>query len=199
MSEKKVIIASIFIFILIVGVLTYDRYSPKDIQWATITIHEKALLMSGDIVFTDGNSVKSDAVRMVSGAKDGIDYSHCGIIIIESDNVYVVHMSINQGMIVKELIDNFWITNRVNDYAICRVEGSVSTQKIEEELNKLLHNKVLFDNGYNAMDSEELYCTELVCYVYDKVSDVNLYPFEDQSVYIYPNNLFEIPILTKIL
>lgn len=199
MSENRVIIASIFIFIIIAGVLIYDRYNPKDMQWATITNHEKALLMSGDIVFTDGNSVKSDAVRMASGAKDDLDYSHCGIIIIESDNVYVVHMSINKGMIVKELIDNFWSTNRVNDYAICRVEGFVSTQKIEEELNKLLHNKVLFDNGYNAMDSDELYCTELVCYIYNNVSDVNLYPFEDQSVCIYPNNLFEIPILTKIL
>lgn len=198
-TEKRVIVISLFIFAIIVATLIYDKYKPQDVQWATITTQEKALLLSGDILFTEGHSFKSDLVRMASGTKDGQHYSHCGVISIDNNQVYVVHMSIDKGVITKEPIDSFWSNNKVNSYGVCRAEGFESRAEMEAELNNLLLNKVRFDNSYNAMDNKELYCTELICYLFSKVSDLNLYPFENLKDNIYPNNLYEIPILTKIL
>ncbi len=207
-TPKRVVKVSIFIFALIGALLIYDRYRVHDTKWATITQEQRAILMSGDVIFTEGNSLKSDMVRMASGVTAEQNFSHCGFIVAERAEgteqrediaIYVVHMSINKGVIVKEPIDSFWSNNKVTSYAICRAEGFEQSRALELALEELLLGQVNFDNSYDASQSEELYCTELICYIFERVGGVNLYPYDDLKRFIYPNNLFETHTLNKIL
>ncbi|MFI3263017.1 MAG: YiiX/YebB-like N1pC/P60 family cysteine hydrolase [Rikenellaceae bacterium] len=217
-TQKIVVVISISLFVLIVVLFVYDRYREQDTKWSTIEQEQKAMLISGDVIFTEGNSFKSDMVRIASGVQAEQNYSHCGFIIVEREEdvgeihvsedsaeklekieVYVVHMSIDKGHIVKEPIDSFWSNNKVTSYAICRADGFTQNQSLEIALEELLLMQVKFDNSYDASQNQDLYCTELICYIFDKVGDLNLYPYDDLKRFIYPENLFETKPLNKIL
>lgn len=188
----------IYLFLVIcVGLLLYIFCKPDIIQWATISEDDRAVLVTGDIIFTEGESLKSSVVKISDGEND-TKFSHCGFILCEGDDVYVVHMSIDKDMIVKEPIDDFLVINSVLDFAVCRVQQEYDSNIISEALGKLLKRGVLFDNSFNNDDESELYCTELICNVYKRYCDIDLFPLECEGRIIYPNNLFNIFKLKQI-
>lgn len=169
-------------------IVLYNHTRGENREWATISSKSEELLLTGDVIFTQGVSFKSDVVRAFGGDKTS-GLSHCGIIVRDS-TTSVVHMSIDKDMITREPIAEFMQSNQVAGFTVCRVVGGVVDSKLLVELEGLLNSEIAFDNGYNATDDKELYCTELVCSIYERLYQINLYPRENRREIIYPYEIF---------
>lgn len=198
MTYKRIIIISAILLFIALIITIVEYYTPTSIEFATVSKEEKELLCTGDIIFTEGVSFKSDIVRVLSN-KGEHKFSHCGIIISDTTETYVVHMSIDEQKIVKEEINSFCTQNTVNSFCVSRVSGAVIDKRFKDAIDSLLKMEIGFDDSYNADNHAELYCSELICMLYEEQCQVNMYPFEERTSYIYPNELYGFSNLKKIL
>lgn len=127
-------------------------------------------IKEGDIVFRRGNGVAS---HLIIKADAYGQYSHCGIVIIKNDTVYVIHILPHEtkdeekDKIKMESITAFFGENEART-------GLVLRPMIPEELRikasntakSLYEMKILFDHKYNLSDTTKMYCTELVWHSY---------------------------------
>lgn len=132
----------------------YSNYEPPD------TVLQQ--MRTNDIVFTVGHSWKSDIVR-TSSTDNPYHYSHVGIVTIEEDNnIYVTHMSIDSGYIIRQPIDIFCRTNKVDDIGIYRIKESFDSIAFQNGIDSILKIRKKFDYSFSFEDDSEYYCTEFV-------------------------------------
>lgn len=148
---------------------------------------------TGDIIFTEGHSLKSDIVRL-GGGRD-TEISHTGFIQTRGDGLYVTHMSIDDDRIMSERIETFMERNVVQSYVIMRMDADKG--KLGGILDSLVAAEVPFDNSYDIYDPSEYYCTELVCRVLESagydVGDVRMV-----NGVLYPSDLLRLEGLELI-
>ncbi len=174
-------ILSMLIF-WIVGTLFQEAYIasvPEDLS---------EYLVTGDVIFTEGHSLKSDIVRFGSGHENEI--SHVGFVQKREDGLYVTHMSIDDDKIVSELIDTFMLRNEVQGYVIMRMIPEPCSCRINMVLDSLIMEEIPFDNRYDIMEPSEWYCTELVCRVLDMAGCSLVDDMNDDGI-LYPSDLMK--------
>ena len=91
----------------------------------------------------------------------------------------------------------FWASNRAEHGAVYRLTDTIFGAKAAEQAKRLLQNGMLFDHDYELNDSTQMYCTEMVWYVYGlagkditfgKRSELNA-PMYSGS-YIFPSDIY---------
>lgn len=125
----------------------------------------------GDLVFRRGLGAKSHAV--VAADVGGV-YSHSGIVVKSDSGFMIVHISPGERE-VGEIEDRikmetpglFFAADRAQHGAVYRLQESLNICTAAAQQAVRLHSKgVRFDHDYLLNDSTEMYCTELMWYVY---------------------------------
>lgn len=131
----------------------------------------KEIWQDGDIVFRRGGGVVSRVVLIADS--EGV-YSHIGIVVKEGDKWQVVHAVPGEpdfkgdpDRVKMEDINCFFDSKKASRGAVMRVNGDSTLRKhAADRAKRLFRAHTLFDHSYNRIDSTQMYCTELVDFVY---------------------------------
>jgi len=130
-------------------------------------------LQEGDLVFRRGIGMVS---RVVLAADKAGSYSHIGIVVKENSKWKVVHAVPGEpdyegdpDRIKMDDIQLFFHKDRAKAGALMRLSmDSDLSHSAARHAIQLYRSRILFDHKYNLNDSSEMYCTELVDYIYKK-------------------------------
>lgn len=148
-------------------------------------------LEAGDIVFRQGESMASNAVRVAD--RNGC-YSHIGIVVDSAGIPMIVHAVPNEpdfegdtDRVKMDSPKNFFQRSRAEIGEVMRISQPQQAQKAAREAFRLYRKGIPFDHEYDETDSTKMYCTELVLYVYQNIgidlrtgprTDINIPGFE---------------------
>jgi hypothetical protein len=141
----------------------------KDKQVTRSVTPASNLLRSGDLIFRDGKSFISHALKQFNRKDDR--YSHAGIIHKEGDQTYVYHCIGGEGnennKMMKEKLSSFCADTHVNAFAIYRPALEFDQLRLIDSLAGNYFNQgIEFDSKFNLEDSRRMYCTELIYKVF---------------------------------
>ncbi len=161
------------------------------------------LFRNGDIVFRRGTGITS---RIVLAADREGSYSHVGILKKENGKWHVIHAVPGEpdfkgdaDRVKMETIEHFFEAGKAIRGAVMRVSKDliVACKAAKNALNLFL-KRVPFDHSYNLNDTTEMYCTELIDYVYRKegvdlpegrISSINIPGLRGD--YLLPNDIVQ--------
>ena len=170
-------------------------------------IYDTTELRNGDLLFRNGIGYES---RVVTSLSDG-KFSHIGIAYHDGKQWNVIHAVPGENekgeleYLKCEPISEFYFHSRAKLGGSARVSctDSIANTVAEKALN-IVNRKVLFDNNYDINDTSELYCTELVRFVY-LAQNIDLcedrwhrIPIINTKVHvIFPEDIWNSPLLIK--
>lgn len=165
MKALRIIALCPLFFIALVGCSDAKRGSAVDFDLLQQELRE------GDLLFRRGMGVLGHVVTATDS--DG-QFSHVGIAVKIDDSWYVVHAVPAErdfegdiDRVKCEPIESFFDQMRAGNGAVYRV--SLAPEQIEVAINNALRlsaEQRPFDHDYNLDDTTELYCTELIEYVF---------------------------------
>lgn len=174
-----VVLISIWICLAVFRIPKY--VSPDTSDWHT-----------GDVFFSVGDSWKSVAVRSISGAKDMVlsrtTPSHCGIVIVDSGNVRLVHESTSAKRIVMETPEEYLHNNGSYCLYAHSAPCIVDSVLLIHVMDSLMKAGTPFDFDFNHSDDSSLYCTEMVVKIFE-LSGCSDFSDLRNLGYIYPQDL----------
>jgi Permuted papain-like amidase enzyme, YaeF/YiiX, C92 family len=125
----------------------------------------KSLIKSGDVIFRNGMDEVSKAARSMN--RKDTSFSHCGLVFIENDSVFVYHaiggIYNPSQRLRRDPIDSFCTPVENNAFGIYRY----NLKKQQEEQLKLVVNNyyragLKFDLFFNFQSDDVMYCSEFV-------------------------------------
>lgn len=164
-------------------------------------------LQTGDIVFRQGGSWISEAVRMADRQSD---YSHAGIVCIHDRNAFVVHAQPAEGLnghggVLEVPIEEFFSVHAASRMAVLRVRQNLEPAAARAARAAHGYLRRPFDTALDLSSGSSLYCTELIwrCYrdagvdlLQGRVSRVAAPMFDIQV--ILPSDLAASPLLRPV-
>lgn len=168
----------LFAFVLAISLLSFDSQE------------KNKLFRQGDIIFQTSLSAQSQAIQLATKS----NYSHCGIIFKEGENIFVYEAV----QPVKKTLLKDWIKRGKNQqYVVKRLkkpnllESEASIATLKKEVTKLLGKK--YDIYFNWSD-DAIYCSELIWKAYKRALNVELGKLEKLSAFDLSN-----PVVKKII
>ncbi|MGJ7030404.1 YiiX/YebB-like N1pC/P60 family cysteine hydrolase [Niabella hirudinis] len=164
----------------------------------------KPLLRSGDIILRNGTDATSQATRRFN--RKDTSFSHCGIIAVEADTIWVYHAiggSYNPSQFLKkELLDRFSDPAENDRIAVYRYRLTSKEQaRLMTIVQESYKNKLPFDLFFNFETDDRMYCSEFVFKSMDKSMNGRLSPTIGQHpgpVYVSIDDLFLTPYTTLV-
>jgi hypothetical protein len=200
---KKVttlLIVSLVSFTLILLGFSERKTTKKDPTRSTIDIPEYNF-KSGDIIFRDGRGFISNSFRRLSLSDPR--YSHAGIIHLENDKVYVLHVIEGEenknNRMRKDLLNDFCHSSQANSFAVYRTD--LNAGQIDSMAMQYYKAGLEFDTKFELNTKEKMYCTEMVYNILCKISGKdNFLPLTVLSgiEYISCDNIYLSKHLSKI-
>lgn len=156
----------------------------------------KPLLHSGDLVLRNGTDATSQATRKFN--RKDTSFSHCGIIGVEKDTVWVYHAiggSYNPSQALKkESLDLFAKPGETDRIAIYRYQlAGEEQQQLMTIVQEHYKNGLPFDLFFNFDTNDRMYCSEFVFKSVNKSMHGRLSPViqrQSAPVYISIDDLF---------
>ncbi|WP_346236596.1 YiiX/YebB-like N1pC/P60 family cysteine hydrolase [Niabella insulamsoli] len=125
----------------------------------------KPLLQSGDLIFRNGIDEVSEAARHMS--RTDKSFSHCGIIQVEHDTVFVYHalggrFNPSQKLLRQPL--ELFCDPKINDrIAVYRYQLNASeSESLANWIRERYSEGLLFDLFFNLTTDDRMYCSEFV-------------------------------------
>ncbi|MBQ7057025.1 MAG: hypothetical protein IJM84_03660 [Bacteroidaceae bacterium] len=125
-------------------------------------------LQCGDIVLREGTSIESHAVMMGGGA-----YSHVGIVVDSAGQLMIVHAVPGEAdfdgdpaRVKLDKPETFFLSDRATSGEVRRYHDANIAQRAARHAYAIYKRRTLFDNDYNDRDTTQMYCSEMVEYVY---------------------------------
>jgi len=195
------------VFIFGTGMDTADNRVTHDQQVNWMLKHVR--FKTGDLIFRRGKSFASQAVLLTD---QNSQYSHVGILCLVKGKPFVIHsVPYEKGdgndEVKCEKLEFFLSFEKASRAAVYRVRGMSDggLAKAVQWAKKAFDARVKFDEEYNLLSDDKLYCTELIwkCYraagidlVKGRFDDLNI-PLKGGN-YILPGRLILNPVLVKI-
>ncbi len=156
----------------------------------------KSLLKNGDVIVRNGTDEVSRAARSFN-RKDKT-YSHCGIIQIENDTVFVYHAlggSYNPSQkLLRQDLEVFCDPGAVDRIAVFRYYlDSKETHTLTAWLRNRYTAGLLFDMFFNFYTDDKMYCSEFVFKALDNAKGgalLRLLPENTGPVYVSIDDLY---------
>lgn len=166
-------------------------------------------IMDGDLVFRKGFSIESQAVLLadVHG-----DFSHVGIIHLQNDTPFVIHVvpdSIENSIdyTLMEKLTDFFHPNYAAKGCIMRINPIYETtaKSSADTAFKFYKKRISFDGSYDLLTDDKMYCTELIWKAYrlnsidlvkDNMNELNI-PLIKNKI-IFPSALTNCSLFHKI-
>jgi hypothetical protein len=125
----------------------------------------KKLIQNGDVIFRNGTDEVSRAARTMNRADTS--YSHCGLVFIENDTVFVYHalggIYNPGGKLRRDPIDSFCTPRDHDRFALYRYNMSrTMTDKLKTTVTGYYKAGLQFDIYFNFFSDDKMYCSEFV-------------------------------------
>lgn len=125
----------------------------------------RPLLQSGDMIFRNGTDEVSRAARSFN-RKDS-SFSHCGLLMIEQDTVFVYHAlggSYNPSQrLMRQPLDSFCNPAENNAIGIYRYPlQEAQREKLQQVVGDYYRAGIRFDMFFNFRSDDKMYCAEFV-------------------------------------
>jgi Permuted papain-like amidase enzyme, YaeF/YiiX, C92 family len=125
----------------------------------------KKLIHNGDVIFRNGTDDVSRAARTTN--RVDTSYSHCGLVFIENDTVFVYHAlggSYNPSQkLRREPIDSFCTPVENDRFGLYRYNmTSIMTGKLRTIVSDYYKAGLRFDLYFNFFSDDKMYCSEFV-------------------------------------
>lgn len=168
----------LFAFLLAISLLSFDSQE------------KKMLFRQGDIIFQTSLSAQSQVIQLATKS----NYSHCGIIFKEAENIFVYEavQPVKKTLLkdwIKRGKNQQYVVKRLKKTNLLESESSIATLK--KEVTKFLGKK--YDIYFNWSD-DAIYCSELIWKAYKRALNVELGKLEKLSDFDLSN-----PIVKKII
>ena len=157
-------------------------------------------IREGDLVFRRGIGLASQFVLLAD--KKGM-YSHIGIVVLAENKYKIVHAvpgepdsKGSEDRVKIDDIDTFFANDRAKSGAIMRIGNDSIALHAAKEALRIYNKGMLFDHKYNLRDTSQMYCTELIHFVYSRAgidltegrrNIINLPSFSGE--YIFPSDI----------
>lgn len=133
-------------------------------------------LREGDVAFRLGRTLQSDAIAATTEGESR--YSHVGVVVGRGDSLRVVHIEperAGEERVKMESVEEFFHPARAVAGCVARYENLTEWQRqvVGREALRLYAKGVGFDHDYSLEDTSQMYCSELVDYVFRR-ADVAL-------------------------
>lgn len=127
--------------------------------------NEKTLIHSGDLILRTGNDFTSESLRQLS-LKDKT-YSHCGIVSIENDTIFVYHALGGEWnpdeKLRKDPLELFCNPLENRGFGIFTFNLNAMEKRSLDSVVKAWHKKgVMFDMKFDLTTNNRMYCAEFV-------------------------------------
>lgn len=139
------------------------------------SIHQlRPLLQSGDMIFRNGNDEVSRAARSFN--RKDTSYSHCGLLFIENDSVFVYHalggVYNPSQKLLRQPLDSFCNPAENNAVGIYRYPlTGMQLGKLQQTVQGYYRAGVKFDLYFNYQSDDRMYCAEFVFKSLNKAVD----------------------------
>ncbi len=125
----------------------------------------KPFIKNGDVVFRNGRDEVSQAARSMN--RKDTSFSHCGLVFIENDSVFVYHAlggSYNPDQKLKrQLLDSFCTPTGNNAFGLYRYNlKKEETEKLKSVVDSYYKAGLKFDMYFNYFSDDVMYCSEFV-------------------------------------
>jgi hypothetical protein len=143
-----------------------EPFSSSQLSAAFKTIDStKSFIKNGDVIFRNGRDEVSRAARSMN--RKDTSFSHCGLVFIEHDSVFVYHAlggSYNPGQKLKrELLDSFCTPSDNNGFGLYRYNlKNEETEKLKSVVDNYYKGGLKFDMYFNYFSDDVMYCSEFV-------------------------------------
>jgi permuted papain-like amidase YaeF/Yiix C92 family enzyme len=160
---------------------------------------------SGDVVFLQGKTIRSVVVRLFEDSKR--DYSHVGIIVIESGGAFIIHANPGDDSRTDRVIKEPWgaviSSRRITEAAIFRSAHAPTSRMVGAVVaavaQQFERDAVPFDHDFNLTTPQKLYCTELVWRAYMAAGiDLRGDSFGSDRKYLLPSDLIRSGLLREV-
>ena len=191
-----------FLFIMLIGggcllviwqFSTVRRIPPINIS--------PSVIQSGDILFINGKSWRSQIVRILD--LEQREYTHAGIICKTGDSLSVVHATPNYkngaGKVIEEPLGEFITAKDISYWKLFRVEGLTPEIRIKagKFAKDLAQSDIPFDHEFDNSTTHQLYCTELIVYIFDSLQ-VPLREAIEKDRIIFPSQIINHPKVNPV-
>ena len=173
--KKRLIIILVFTLLIIGGFYAKRRfYDPKhrleNAKTEVNELFENDKIKNGDLIFQTSLSDQSKAIQLATNSK----YSHCGLIYIEGNEVYVFEAV----QPVKRTKLDKWITRgKDGKYVIKRLKNAdqVLTPSVISKMKEVAENFTgkNYDSTFEWSD-EKIYCSELIWKIYQRATGLEI-------------------------
>jgi hypothetical protein len=153
---------------------------------------------SGDIVFLNGTSFRSRAVRLLQGYS--CDFSHVGMVVVEDGVPFIVNADPAEGKVIKQRWDAVIAPGQVSGGAVYRVRHADS-QAVDaacETAQRYAREGIPFDNDFDLKTPDRLFCTELVLRAYQNAGIDLCKNAETEHPHLLPADLLGTRLLEQI-
>ena len=183
-----------------IGILFYKKApSPHD----NLSSAELATLQEGDLLLRKGYGWVSD--RIADYLEEEYPVTHCALVLRTGyEEPQVLHSLSNEKVngIFIEPLSNYLSESQAGSLVAIRIKGTAEERALViREAKRLLAKKIPFDMAFNDADTTELYCAELMGYIFYRVYGKDLLP-EKSSAFglkaIRMRNFFN-PIYFEVL
>jgi hypothetical protein len=135
------------------------------------------LIKTGDLILRTGNGFDSEQIKRMSKKDD--TYSHSGIAVIDSGEIFVYHVEADfellNDKVRKEKLDSFCDPTHNIGFAIGRYNLSDAQQKtFISWLDRQYRMEVPFDIQFDLHTDNRLYCSEMIAKGLARATDNNM-------------------------
>lgn len=125
----------------------------------------RTVLQSGDMIFRNGNDDVSRAARSFN--RKDTSYSHCGLLFMENDTVFVYHalggIYNPSQKLMRQSLDSFCNPAENNAVAIYRYPlNPLQFDKLQQTVRAYYAAGLKFDMYFNYQSDDKMYCAEFV-------------------------------------
>lgn len=199
-----------YVIILVVLAMTFSSCTQKK-NPQTCILPKGCQLRAGDVVFRRGGGVTSYAVLVAD--PEG-NYSHVGIVADSAGKKIIIHAVPGEpdyqgdsDRVKADTPEHFFSTLYASRGAICRHKDPDIAAKASKLALQMFRAHVLFDHDYNLKDTTQMYCTELLAYVYSRAGsplvsvtcghDINLPGLHARC--LLPSDIYKSALLKHII
>lgn len=178
-----------YILLLFISLATFSCQEEEDSNDLPKYVHvppelpEEVIsqLKDGDIAIRKGNGPLS--YHLMNNTRE--DYSHCGIIVHENGVPKIIHTLGGSasdegidGVQMQELSDFVWNAADSMLY-ICRpIFVDSAGSKVAKQAYHYLEDQTPFDHRFSVFSTDELYCTELLFYIFRDIGGKKIFDIE---------------------
>ena len=134
-------------------------------------------LVSGDILFQEGNNDFNDAIKEVTSSIESYNFSHCGIYYVDSSGKEFVIEAYNDGVVLTDIsvFMNRYLT-KDNKYKVVvgRLIDTFETLIPLAMQNALKYLGKEYDNEFD-LENDAIYCSELIYFAFKDTLNKNIF------------------------